>query len=150
MKGDELNRNPDDARQRQQASMLFWLIVLGLHGLLMGPLWPGEEAEVILLHEGTRAGSSITVDLRVDSLPRLQLISGIGPGLAAKIIDAREERKRAGLAGFPCRCRVMQIPGVPDRALIDAGPWVLPLPCPGFECRHPEESAPENLSGSSP
>ena len=106
----------------------------------MGPLWPVGDSDFKLLHEGSGDRSIVTVDLRTDPLARLQLISGIGPGLAAKIVTARSEREQAGLPALPCRCTFMQIPGLPDRALMDAGPWVLPLPCPGFECRHADQA----------
>ena len=133
-------RNPDQTRQWQIASILFWLILLGWHGLVMGPLWSDGDPDLKLLHESPRDQSWVTVDLRTDPLARLQLISGIGPGLAAKIVTARMERERAGLSALPCRCTFMQIPGLPDRALMDAGPWVLPLPCPGFECLHDDQA----------
>ena len=107
----------------------------------MGPLWSDGDPDLKLLHESPRDQSWVTVDLRTDPLARLQLISGIGPGLAAKIVTARGERERAGLPALPCRCTFMQIPGLPDRALMDAGPWVLPLPCPGFECRHSNQAS---------
>ena len=62
----------------------------------MGPLWSDGDPDLKLLHESPRDQSWVTVDLRTDPLARLQLISGIGPGLAAKIVTARMEKRASG------------------------------------------------------
>ena len=125
------------------------MILLGLHGLLMGPLWTSEGSDLRLLQEAVGEDPLLKVDLRIDPLPRLQLISGIGPGIAARIIEARQRVKQEMMPEFPCRCAFMNLPGVPDRALIEAGPWVLPLPCPGFKCLHGDFQVPTDRPRSS-
>ena len=147
--------NPEEARTGQRAGILFWCLVIGLHGLLMGSLgshknlWPQQKTEAILLREASGVDPLLTVDLRTDSLPQLMLVSGIGPGLAGRIIEARQQRALENRPPFPCRCVVSRVPGVPDRALFEAGPWLLPRPCSQWKCENMEIDSPlEDRRGS--
>ncbi len=141
--------NPEEARTGQRAGILFWCLVIGLHGLLMGSLYPHQKTEAILLREAPGVDPLLTVDLRTDSLSQLMLVSGIGPGLAGRIIEARQQRVLENRPPFPCRCVVSRVPGVPDRALFEAGPWLLPRPCLQWKCENMEIDSPlEDSRGS--
>lgn len=134
--------SPEEARTGQRAGILFWCLVIILHGLLMGSLWPRQKTEAILLRDAIGVDPMVTVDLRTDPLPQLLLVSGIGPGLAGRIIEARQQRVMEKRPPFPCRCVVSRVPGVPDRALFEAGPWLLPRPCAQWICENPETDVP--------
>ncbi len=78
--------------------------------------------------------ATVGVDLGTDPISRLLLIEGIGRVTAQKIT-----RARVGDSGFRCLCQVMRVAGVPDRPLLEAGPWLSPRPCNGGPemCQHP-------------
>ena len=78
--------------------------------------------------------ATVGVDLGTDPISRLLLIEGIGSVTAQKIT-----RARVGDSGFRCLCQVMRVAGVPDRPLLEAGPWLSPRPCIGGPemCQHP-------------
>ncbi len=61
----------------------------------------------------------VTIDLNVDPWPRLLLIDGIGEKLAQRIVSARHER-----GGFQSLEEVMELPGIPDRAIDSARDWL--------------------------
>ncbi len=133
---------PDWAGVEDRAWILLWLGLLATHAILMGPVFSGSSTDPELSTESLGSDPLVTVDLCRDPLPRLLLISGIGSGLAGKIIEARHQRQQYRDPPFPCRCAVTRIPGVPDRALLEAGPWLLPLPCPGNVCLNPDSGIP--------
>ncbi|OUU22621.1 MAG: hypothetical protein CBC13_07500 [Planctomycetia bacterium TMED53] len=144
---------PKSTGVEERAWFLLWLGLVAFHVVLAGPVlsgpaFSGGTMEPVILSEGLALDPLVKVDLRVDPLQKLLLVSGIGPGLAGKIIEARNELKLKRLQPFQCRCSVMRIPGVPDRALLEAGPWLLPLPCPGQQCLYPSapfEAAPSSV-----
>ncbi len=105
--------------------LLCWALLTGgiRHSYSSGP--------VQTLAGDLRVPVSTTVDLATDPASRLVLIEGIGSVTAGKIIQARSEA-----VGYLCLCQVMRVPGVPDRPLQEAGPWLLPKICPDGRCRN--------------
>ncbi len=111
--------------------LLAWSLLL-CWALLTGGIRDSySSAPVQALAGELRVPLSTAVDLATDPASRLMLIEGIGTVTAGKIIQARSDA-----AGYLCLCQVMRVPGVPDRPLQEAGPWLLPKICPDGRCRN--------------
>ena len=107
-----------------------WGLLLGW-ALLTGGI-RGAPAPVVVNLEDQLGLASVaeTVDLRRDPVGRLVLIEGIGEITAQRIVAGRQ-----GAVGYRCLCQILQVPGVPDGPLLEAGPWLIPRPCISGLCR---------------
>jgi hypothetical protein len=117
--------------------LLAWSLLLCWALLTGGIRQSYSSAQVQTLAGELRVPASTSVNLATDPASRLALIEGIGSVTAGKIIQARR-----GVAGYLCLCQVMRVPGVPDRPLQHAGPWLLPKICPNGRCRNIESQMP--------
>lgn len=110
--------------------LLAWGLLL-CWALLTGGIRAASTPVVVVPQEprGPMSGAE-TVDLRRDPVGRLVLIDGIGEVTAQRIVAGR----RTG-GGYQCLCQILQLPGVPDGPLLEAGPWLLPRPCSSGSCR---------------
>ncbi|MDE0960163.1 MAG: hypothetical protein OSB09_05225 [Planctomycetota bacterium] len=119
--------------------LLAWALLTGGIGSDVAP------ARVIERFDQGPVSAAVGVDLGRDPISRLLLIEGIGSVTAHKIA-----RARTGDRGFLCLCQVMRIGGVPDRPLLQAGPWLRPRPCIGGPemCKHPSLQSPPGRAGN--
>ncbi|MEC9476105.1 MAG: hypothetical protein VX764_03615 [Planctomycetota bacterium] len=110
--------------------LLAWGLLL-CWALLTGGIRAASAPVVVAPQErsGAMPGAE-TVDLRRDPVGRLVLIDGIGEVTAQRIVAGRRSD-----GGYQCLCQILQLPGVPDRPLLEAGPWLLPRPCISGSCR---------------
>ena len=75
---------------------------------------------------------------KTDKIERL-LSAKSGRSKFGSVTAQKITRARVGDSGFLCLCQVMRVAGVPDRPLLEAGPWLSPRPCNGGPemCQHP-------------
>lgn len=124
-----------------RAHLLLWFLFLIIPAVLGRSSLSGEEVSLENSSSLESTPPLFHVDLRKDSIQRLVLIEGVGPALAGRIIRARQELQSSGTQTFSCRCVVTRIAGVPNRVIMDAGAWLLPLPCPKSACRYEDISS---------
>ncbi|MCI0651806.1 MAG: helix-hairpin-helix domain-containing protein [Planctomycetes bacterium] len=94
-----------------------YLILWGVLALVV-VLRKVEEHSLRVRSQGT-ATPAFAIDLNRDPWERLALIDGVGEKLARRIAGVRAER-----GGFRSFAEVLEIPGVPDRKLEEARPWL--------------------------
>ena len=98
---------------RNRAYFLLWLLVAFL-------ILTRSDQSAPVIELSNADPSPLSIDLNQDPWERLTLIPGLGKTLAQRIVTFREAR-----GGFRTLDEVKSIPGIPDRAIEEASPWLV-------------------------